>query len=136
MSLQTPHKYVDSYLLRCILIGAGWLAIALGVIGIFVPVLPTVPFLLLAAACFARSSQRFHSWLIDHKQLGPLISGYLSGTGMPLRAKISALVMIWLSILISAFILVHLLWVRFLLLGIASCLTFYLLRLPTIPPAE
>lgn len=136
MPHQKPDKYIDSYILRCLLIGIGWFSIALGVIGIFVPVLPTVPFLLLAAACFARSSERFHSWLIDHKQLGPLISGYLSGTGMPLRAKISALVMIWLSILISAFLLVHLLWVRFLLLGIAACLTFYLLRLPTAPPAE
>jgi len=136
MSDQTPNKYIDSFALRCILIAIGWLSIILGVIGIFVPVLPTVPFLLLAAACFARSSERFYNWLINHKQLGPLIHDYLSGTGMPLRAKISALILIWLSILISAFILVHLFWVRFLLLGIATCLTFYLLRLPTTPPAE
>jgi uncharacterized membrane protein YbaN (DUF454 family) len=131
MSIQKPIKLVDNHLLRILLIGIGWLAIILGVIGIFVPVMPTVPFLLLAAACFARSSERFHSWLIDHKYLGPLIRSYLGGTGMPLRAKISALTMIWISLLISAFLLVHLLWVRLLLIGIGICLTFYLLRLPT-----
>ncbi len=131
MSLKNPIKIVDSYLLRLLLIGIGWLSIILGIIGIFVPVMPTVPFLLLATACFARSSERFHSWLVDHKYLGPMIRNYLSGSSMPLRAKISALVMIWVSLLISALLLVKVYWVKLLLVGIGACLTFYLLRLPT-----
>lgn len=60
-------------ILRYALLAIGWLSVVLGVIGIFVPVLPTTPFLLLAAACFARSSPRFYRWLVEHPRLGPWI---------------------------------------------------------------
>jgi uncharacterized membrane protein YbaN (DUF454 family) len=91
---------------------------------------PTVPLLLLAAACFARSSERFHLWLIEHKRLGPLVRDYLQGGGIPRRAKISAISMVWVSVPISAF-LVPLIWVRVMLFVIAAGITLYLLRLPT-----
>ena len=65
--------------LRAVLLAAGWLSVALGVIGIFLPVLPTTPFLLLAAACFVRSSQRVYIWLVTHPRLGPWIRDYLDG---------------------------------------------------------
>ena len=80
MMLNNPEpsdNHVKSDLLRWILICCGWCCIAAGVVGIFVPLLPTVPFLLLAAACFARSSERFHSWLLEHSHLGPLVRDYL-----------------------------------------------------------
>lgn len=136
MTQSPKQKLVENRLLRMLLVAIGWLAVILGVIGLFLPVMPTVPFLLLAVACFARSSERFHSWLVDHRHLGPLIRMYISGAGMPLRAKVSAVIMIWLSLLISAFLLVKLIWVRLLLIGIGACLTFYLLRLPTIDQDE
>ena len=112
------------------LLVAGFLCTGLAVIGIFLPLLPTVPLLLLAAACFARSSERFHRWLLEHRILGPLIRDYLDGRGVPVKAKVSALVMIWISIPTAALLFVPLVAVRILLLIIALAVTVYILRLP------
>lgn len=108
----------------------GMLFTAIAVLGIFLPLLPTVPLLLLAVACFSRSSEKCHSWLLNHNHLGPLIRGYLDGTGIPLRAKITAILLIWLTITTSALFLVPLVWVRILLFLLAAGVTIYLLRLP------
>lgn len=116
------------------LFSLGLLSTGLGILGIFLPVLPTVPLLLLAAACFARSSEKFYRWLLDHPRLGPLVGNYLDGEGVPLRAKVSAITLIWLSVSISALFLVALPWVRILLLAIATGVTLYLLWLPTRAP--
>lgn len=86
-----------SGLVRVALMTVGVVSLVLGVVGIFVPVLPTTPFLLLSAACFVRSSNRLHTWLVNHRHLGPHISGFTTGTGIPLRSKIIALTTMWLS---------------------------------------
>jgi len=130
------NKQVKSDLLRWVLICCGWLSILAGVIGIFLPLLPTVPFLLLAAACFARSSERFHGWLVDHNHLGPLVRGYLDGRGIPLRVKIMAIGMVWVSFSVSAFLFVTVVWIQVVLMAIPAVVTLYLLRLPTAPPVE
>ena len=75
-------------MLRYVLLAIGWLSVALGVIGIFLPVLPTTPFLLLAAACFARSSPRFYQWLVEHPRLGPWIRDYLDGNGIDRKSVV------------------------------------------------
>ncbi len=93
-------------IIRYFLAATGLLSTALGVAGIFIPVLPTVPLLLLAAACFARSSERFHGWLLGHPYLGPMIRDYMDGQGVPLRAKIIAISTIWISISISTLFLI------------------------------
>lgn len=131
-----PSKHVKNDILRWILICCGWLSIVGGVIGVFLPLVPTVPLLLLASACFARSSERFHSWLVEHNHLGPLIRDYLNSGGIPLRVKRLAIGMIWVSFPTSAFLFVQVMWLRIVLLAIAAGVTLYLLSLPTIQPVE
>lgn len=118
-------------LLRWLLISAGLLCTGLGVIGIFVPLLPTTPFLLLAAACFARSSERFHTWLVEHRHLGPMVRGYLDGSGIPLRAKQTAITLVWLTLPPSALLLVPQIWAKILLLLLALAITWYIWSQPT-----
>ncbi|MCY1428896.1 Inner membrane protein YbaN [compost metagenome] len=117
--------------LRMVLLIIGWLSVVLGVIGIFVPVLPTTPFLLLAAACFVRSSRRFYLWLVEHPRLGPWIRDYLEGQGIPLKGKIYALVLMWASISLSCF-LVPLPWARGFMLTSAVLVSIYILRQKTL----
>ena len=121
---------INNRFLRNAILATGFCATGLAIIGIFLPLVPTVPLLLLAAACFARSSERFHDWLHNHRNLGPMIHGYLSGQGIPLRAKITAIGLIWLAIPISVYI-VHPFWLKSLLVIIGCSVTVYLLSLAT-----
>ena len=131
ISSQDKTKPINSAL-RWTLLTSGFLATALGVLGIFLPVLPTVPFLLLALACFARSSERFYDWLLEHAYFGPIVQPYINGCGMSRVSKVKVITLLWASISLSAFFLIELAWVRVLLLVIACAVTFYLLSLPTI----
>ncbi len=79
---------------RSVLVAFGLLCVGLAVLGMFVPVLPTTPFLLLALACFAKSSQRLYGWLLSHRAFGPVIRNWHETRSMPRRAKISAVVSI------------------------------------------
>ncbi|MGF0337700.1 YbaN family protein [Ectopseudomonas toyotomiensis] len=117
---------------RYLLLTIGWLSVALGVIGIFLPVLPTTPFLLLAAACFVRSSRRFYLWLVTHPRLGPWIRDYLEGQGIPLKGKVYALVLMWVSISFSCY-LVPMLWARVFMLSSAVLVSLYILKQKTLP---
>ncbi|AEF21953.1 MULTISPECIES: YbaN family protein [Pseudomonadaceae] len=119
-------------LLRYCLLTIGWLSVALGVLGIFLPLLPTTPFLLLAAACFMRSSKRFYLWLVEHPRLGPWIRDYLAGEGIPRKAKIYAISLMWLSIGISC-ALVPLIWARLFMLTSAVLVSLYILKQKTLP---
>ncbi|MDA7087733.1 YbaN family protein [Pseudomonas sp. SA3-5] len=119
-------------LIRYALLTLGWLCVALGVIGIFLPVLPTTPFLLLAAACFVRSSKRFYLWLVLHPRLGPWVRDYLEGQGIPLKAKVYSISLMWLSIALSCY-LVPLFWARAFMLTSAVLVSLYILRQKTLP---
>lgn len=88
--MSTPMRYL--------LIAVGMLALGLGVLGVFLPVLPTTPFVLVAAACFVRSSERLHAWLTNHRLFGCYIRDYQAGLGVPARVKGVALGTIWISI--------------------------------------
>ncbi len=108
----------------------GILAIALGVLGIFLPLLPTTPFLLLAAACFARGSSTMHHWLMTHRLFGDYLRNYGEGRGIPLRAKIVALLMMWSS-LGYALWRFESVWLTVALLVIGTGVSIYMIRLPT-----
>lgn len=111
---------------RYLLLAVGWLSVALGVAGIFLPLLPTTPFLLLAAACFMRSSQRFYDWLVSHPRLGPWISDYLEGNGIPLKGKLYTVGLMWISIGFSCYLVPHL-WARVFMLASAVLVSLYIL---------
>ncbi len=116
------------------LVTAGALCVGLAVVGIFVPVLPTTPFLLLAAACFIRSSDRLYNWLIHHKWFGNYIRYYREYRAVTLKSKIIALVMLWGVIGFTAFGVIDKWWIRGLLGEIAVGVTLHLLHLRTLTP--
>ena len=130
------NNHVKSPVLRWAVFICGWISVACGVIGIFLPIVPTVPFLLLAVACFAKSSERFHRWLVEHNHLGPLLQDYLRGAGIPLRAKLTAISLIWVSFPTSAVLFAEVLWLKALLIAAAVAISAYLFSLPTAPPHE
>ncbi|TET45283.1 DUF454 domain-containing protein [candidate division TA06 bacterium] len=113
------------------LIIAGTFFTALGIIGIFLPLLPTTPFLLLASACYARSSKRFHSWLLGNKWLGNYIRDYERGKGVPPKVKAFSISLLWATIIFSAVFVVHILFVRLILILIAIGVTIHILSIRT-----
>lgn len=118
--------------IRKVLIVAGTVFVALGVLGIFLPILPTTPFLLLAAACYARSSERFYNWLLNNKWFGEYIRNYREGKGVPLKAKVSSISMLWITIMFSVVFVVHVLFVRIVLILIAIGVTVHILHIRTL----
>jgi len=121
---------VHDKLIRSILVIAGTFFVGLGVIGIFLPLLPTTPFLLLAAACYARSSKRFYNWLLNNKWFGNYIKNYREGKGVPLKVKILTISILWATIIISCVIVSSLLvWIILVLIAIG--VTIHVLTIRT-----
>jgi len=125
------QKKVQSRFLKRILIILGTFFVAIGVIGIFVPLLPTTVFLLLAAGCYIRSSERFYNWLINHRWLGTYIRNYREGRGIPIKTKIFTISILWLTITLSAIFAVKSLIVRVILFIIAVSVTWHVLSIKT-----
>lgn len=93
------------------------------------PLLPTTPFLLLAAACYIRSSPRFYHWLIGNRVLGRYIRDYCRGAGIPVRAKVTTIAVLWLTISASAVFFVEMTVIRVLLLVIAIGVTAHVISI-------
>ena len=119
---------------RSLLIALGTLSVALGVVGMLLPILPTTPFLLLAAFFYARSSQRFYHWLITNRWFGTYLRNYREGNGIPLKHKVFTLALLWLSIGYAAGFVVTPWWGKLLLLGIAAGVTIHLVRIKNYSP--
>ena len=109
----------------------GTFFVGLGVAGIFLPLMPTTVFLLLASACYLRGSDRLYNWLMNHRLLGSYIRNIKERRGMPMRAKVVTLVMLWASISFSAISVARPL-VTVLLLLTAAGVTTFILRFPTL----
>jgi uncharacterized membrane protein YbaN (DUF454 family) len=115
--------------IRWLLVAAGFLFVGLGVVGVFLPLLPTTPFLLLAAACFARSSERFYRWLLGNRWFGVYVRDYREGKGIPVRIKVVTVGALWVVIGLSAAFAVSSLVVRIILFIIAAAVTAHILSI-------
>lgn len=124
-NLEMPKLYRYFYLI------SGVLLVAIGVIGIFLPVLPTTIFLILASACFVKSSPRANEWLRNHKVLGMYIKNYQDKTGLTIKAKIFNITFLWLMILLSAFYFTNEFYIKVILILIALGVTIHLLMIKT-----
>ena len=119
---------------KAVLIFAGTVCVALGVLGMFLPLLPTTVFLLMAAYCYSRSSERFHTWLLSNRLFGSYISNYKAGKGISMRQKISTITFLWISIGFSIWMIGAKFWVDLLLVLIAVGVTLHLVLLKTHQP--
>lgn len=128
----TTPKTKKQKIIRWLLLVAGTICLVLGAIGIVLPILPTTPFLLLSAACYLRSSERMHKWLLNNRWFGEYIKNYQAGRGIPIKTKLFALTVLWATILFSTFFIVdEILVVQVVLLVIAAGVTAHLVRIPT-----
>ncbi|MGD9380161.1 MAG: YbaN family protein [candidate division WOR-3 bacterium] len=118
-------------LVRTVCIVIGTMAVVVGVIGIVIPLLPTTPFLLLAAACYARSSRRLYDWLISNRWCGKYVRSYREGEGISVGVKALTIFLLWLTIGLSALFIVSNIIVKITLLLIAIGVTAHILLLPT-----
>lgn len=134
------HDYADevhehaSPAVRVALVAAGTLCVAAGVIGIFLPLLPTTPFLLLAAACYARASRRLYGWLLGHPRLGPLILDWRRHGALPYRVKLTAIGLMAASLGSSIVFFVREPHWQVALAVLGLLLAAYLYRIPTRVP--
>ncbi|HNS18535.1 MAG TPA: YbaN family protein [Bacteroidales bacterium] len=125
-----PKK--QNRLLKTLMIIAGTISVGFAVLGIIVPLLPTTPLLLLAAALYARSSERFYSWLLNNRLFGKYIRNYREGRGIPVRVKVISIGFLWITIITSV-IFTDLLWVRIFLILIAAGVTLHILSVRSRP---
>ncbi len=116
---------------KFMLTACGLLAVGLGTVGIFLPLLPTTPFLLLAAACFFRSSERLYNWLIAHKRFGRMIRQYREYHAISRRARLATLSLLWGTLAFSGLVALEALWARILLLAVGIGVSLHLLRMKT-----
>ncbi|MGK0249582.1 MAG: uncharacterized membrane protein YbaN (DUF454 family) [Oleispira sp.] len=116
---------------KVFLLFVGWLSVVLGVIGIFLPVMPTTPFLLLAAACFMRTSPKFYNWLVGHPRLGKYLVYYLEGKGIPLKAKVYTIATMAISMGVTCYF-VPVTAVRVLLPLVGVLVALYIVHQPTL----
>ncbi len=114
------------------LIIAGSISLGLGVLGIILPLLPTTPLLLLAAACYVRSSEKLYNWLITNKYFGSYIQNYRDGKGIPLKAKVIGVSLLWLAMSYTILFVVPLLSIKLLLAGIGAYFTWFILKQKTL----
>jgi uncharacterized protein len=131
MGIFFSGAYAMNRFVRYLLMACGLLSLLLGIIGIFLPVLPTTPFLLLSSYCFYKSSVRLHHWLHHHRILGPYITSYMKYRAIKRKIKISSLLLLWTSLIISSLI-VGKIYVTLILVIIGLAVSYHILSLRTL----
>lgn len=117
--------------MKYLYVSSGFVSVVLGVIGIFLPVLPTTPFLLLAAAMFFRGSPRAYRWLMNHPRLGPYIKSFREDKSIPLRIKVIAISTLWLTAIHCVLFIFPWLWLKLAMILLATAITLYILSFKT-----
>jgi hypothetical protein len=117
---------------RGALIILGTFFTGLGLIGVFIPLLPTTPFLLLAAACYARGSKKCHTWFLTNRWFGKYVSAYLERRGIPQRTKVMLIVLLWLTIGYSTIFLVPQIVLKLIMIAVAAGVSWHILTLTTL----
>jgi len=123
----SQKKPVKARLIRILFFIAGSVFLGLGIIGIFIPILPTTPFLLLTAACYIRSSEKAYNWLLNLKYVGKYIHNYREGRGLPNKIKTIIIAILWITIIISIILTWGLFWVQLILLLVAVGVSIHII---------
>jgi len=124
-------KHHRSLSVRVLLVALGTLFVIIGIIGIFLPILPTTPFMLLAAACYAKSSSRFYNWIMNNRIFGPIIREWREHRSIPRKAKTIAMLLIVFTFGTSIVFFVPLFSVQVLLIILLIFMLFFMWRIPT-----
>ena len=141
-TLASTCKKQGQKLVRTLWFVAGTICVALGSIGIALPILPTTPFLLAAAACYYKSSPRMHNWLLNNRIFGEYIRNYKEGKGLTVKTKLTALTMLWVTIGFSTVFMLNrllpaqlVLPMQLIMIAVAIAVSTHILRLPTFKKA-
>lgn len=137
-TLATTCKEQGRKIVRTLWFILGTICLVLGAIGIVLPLLPTTPLLLAAAACYYKSSERMHNWLLNNKWFGEYIRNYTEGKGLPMKTKIAALSLLWITISFSTVFMLHrllpsqlVLPMQLAMVAVAVIVSIHIVKLPT-----
>ena len=132
-SMTTPEKgrNLSGRLKRLLWNIAGTISLALGLIGIVLPIMPTTPFLLLAAACYLNGSKRMYEWMTHNRFFGRYLSDYMEGRGIPLRAKVASICFLWGAISVSILLVAEDLVIQAVLVVVGASVTAHIIKVRT-----
>ncbi|MDH3215346.1 MAG: YbaN family protein [Candidatus Krumholzibacteria bacterium] len=130
-STPRPQGVNTSGHVRVLLLMLGWVFVGLAVIGAVLPVVPTTPFLLVAAACFARSSPRFYKWILHSPVFGPTVRSWQETRTIPRRVKFSAVLLLGIVGVSSALFFLGNLWARIVFFALLVAVMVWILRIPS-----
>jgi len=132
MTAPDHHEYEHgSPIVRALFFVAGVVSLGFAVAGIFLPVLPTTPLVLLAATCFARSYRPFHEWIIAHRVFGPIVREWHEHRSIPYRTKLSAIGMMATALGVSIVFFIDPPWLKAALAAFGLALGAWMYRLPS-----
>ncbi|HMA83583.1 MAG TPA: YbaN family protein [Candidatus Thermoplasmatota archaeon] len=134
IDIHHQNHIINNSVIRYILLFSGGFFLILGIIGMFIPILPTTPFLLLSTACFARSSKKFYNWLLTNKWFGSYIRNYHEGKGIALPVKIIVITLLWITVLISILMIAPNSLIKFVLILIAGIVSLHIILIETYKP--